>query len=53
MVIIPLKKTLMVKMGWYKKDGFEVLCIEENGKYLIYKCKLLNKMMLEKGGQIL
>jgi hypothetical protein len=41
------------KMGWYEKDGFEVLCVKENGKHLVYTCKLLNKIVLEEGGQIL
>ena len=41
------------KMAPYEKDGFETQCVEENGKYLVYTRKLLNKMILEKGGQIL
>ena len=40
------------KMAQYEKGGFEVKCVEENGKYLVYTRRLVTEIVLEEGGQI-
>jgi hypothetical protein len=41
------------KMIQYEKDGFEVECVKENGKYLVYTRRLVTEIVLEEGGQTL
>ena len=41
------------KMAEYEKDGFEVECVEEHGKYLVYTRRLVTEIVLEEGGQTL
>jgi hypothetical protein len=41
------------KIAQYEKDGFEVECMEENGKYFIYTRRLVTEIVLENGGQTL
>ena len=41
------------KMAKYKKDGFEAVCVEKKGKYLVYTRKLVTEIVVEEGGQIL
>lgn len=39
------------KMKSYLKDGFEVVKLEEEGKYLLYTRRIVTEIVLEEGGQ--
>jgi hypothetical protein len=39
------------KMKTYLKDDFEVVKLEEEGKYLLYTRKVVTEIVLEEGGQ--
>ena len=49
----PTEEEAQEKTAQYEKDGFEVECVKENGKYLVYTRRLVTEIVLEEGGQIL
>jgi hypothetical protein len=49
----PTEEEAQEKMAQYEKDGFEVKCVKESGKYLVYTRRLVTEIVLEEGGQIL
>jgi len=41
------EKDAREKMDKYENDGFEVRCIEEEGKYFIYSRRVVTEIVLE------
>ena len=46
------KEEALEKMSQYEKDGFEVECLEEDGKYMVYTRRLVTEIVIEEGGKI-